>query len=498
MSQFIENLFTENVNFKLAVVQKVTPNIDYSQAGVAEIDGAFEAKVGQLLEFYLNSQGSPAFSEIPQLLPKVGETVTWDNGSAIGIVAKSYTEHKSLTIKGVVLVCNGSPDDPALLINLKKGRDLKLASEVAVTSEAEQDSDNAIAFSFDFDGRYDDIDLTPTKGMVEAAKQALTYLKSGYGGDGLQDETIRWVKKVVAGDSLSIEKCKKGYKFFKRHNFFKMNKNPGDTNPNKPAPWYVARLCWFGDPGEQFFNRVWKQIKVADADLDFSECHLDFGCIVHKVIQWNGIELGVEYRPGDVRWAGKKYARKLKSGYGHCRNFIGTDGMSLDCYLSSEFFKPYGSPSDRIFEVTQMSPKDDAEERKMMIGYQDIEQAKEAYLAEMNSEYFRGIHEVSIDHLDYYRKPKPPSEPNQPNYNYAEQVADAISETLKPYAARLDELQTRLDFAEKIKVSGEILDQSDYDELAKSDAAVIDSAIAQWVESDNTDTQNLVTSDPKP
>ena len=416
MSHPTQTLITDNLDFRRSIAQQFDPSTDYSEVPQAEIDGTFEAIVFQLLQHYQSSQ-LPEFAESKvKQLPETGDTVTWKwgKGQGIGTITKIYTEPATITIDKSKITRNGTEDNPALLIAQDNGsKVLKLASEVTVTQDAEP-ADTTIAFSFDFDGRYDDIDLTPTKGMVQAAKQALDYINEGHGGDGLEDATIRWVKKVAKGEPLSIEKAKKGYKFFQRHNYFKQNKNKGDTNPNAPAPWYVARMAWFGDDGERFFNRVWRQIKAADAEFseptpygnapEFGEFELEFGCVIHKVIPWNGLKFGVEYRPGDIRFKGSKHERKLKSGYGHIRGYKGNDKEALDCYLAPGFFD--GSPiTKNMFLVEQLkADTGEFDEEKILIGYDSLDHAKECYLTEMSPDHFGGIKPISLVEIDKYHK----------------------------------------------------------------------------------------------
>ena len=412
-----QTLITDNLDFRRSIASAFDPSTDYSEVTQAEIDGTFEAIVFQLLSHYQTSQASPEFTESKtNQLPETGDTVTWKwgKGRGVGTVTKVYTEPTTITIEKSKITRNGTEENPALLIAQDNGsKVLKLASEVTVTRDADP-SDTAIAFSFDFDGRYDDIDLTPTKGMVQAAKKALDYINEGYGGDGLEDSTIRWVRKVAKGEPLSIEKAKKGYKFFQRHNYFKQNKNKGDTNPNSPAPWYVARMAWFGDDGERFFNRVWRQIKAADSEFneptpygnapEFGEFEPEFGCVIHKVIPWNGLKLGVEYRPGDIRFKGSKHERKLKSGYGHIRGYKGNDKEALDCYLAPGFFD--GSLiTKNMFLVEQLkADTGEFDEEKILIGYNDIDHAKECYLTEMSPQHFGSIKLISLVEIDKYHK----------------------------------------------------------------------------------------------
>jgi hypothetical protein len=134
----------------------------------------------------------------------------------------------------------------------------------------------------------------------------------------------------------------------------------------------------------------------------------DFGAIIDRKLKWNGLDIGVEFLPGAVRFPGRKNSKKLRSGYGHIRGYLGADGNALDCYLYLGLVPPKGEEpqgSDRIFEVEQISPEDgDFNEHKYMIGYDSVEAAKAAYLTEMPEEYFGRIREVTVADLEQYKR----------------------------------------------------------------------------------------------
>jgi hypothetical protein len=146
----------------------------------------------------------------------------------------------------------------------------------------------------------------------------------------------------------------------------------------------------------------------------------DFGAIIDRVFKWNGLDIGVEFLPGAVRFPGRRNSKKLRSGYGHIRGYLGADGNALDCYLYPGLVplnkgdepqgsdNPNGIPSDRIFEIEQISPEDgDFDEHKYMLGYNSSESAKAAYLAEMPSEYFGRIRAVTVADLEQYKRSTP-------------------------------------------------------------------------------------------
>lgn len=146
-------------------------------------------------------------------------------------------------------------------------------------------------------------------------------------------------------------------------------------------------------PGEQ----------VAEEEPELSE--VEFGSIIDRVIQWNGLSIGVEYLPGQVRFPGRKHSKKLRSGYGHIRNHKGADGEALDCYLFSGLFRDINDdePSNKVFEVTQLTQDGEFDEHKFMIGFANKAEAEAAYLREMPEFLFGGIREVAILDLEQYR-----------------------------------------------------------------------------------------------
>ncbi|MDF0554927.1 DUF935 family protein [Kamptonema sp. UHCC 0994] len=130
---------------------------------------------------------------------------------------------------------------------------------------------------------------------------------------------------------------------------------------------------------------------------------LDFRAVIDRIIKWNGLELGIEYLPGQVRFPGTNHAKKLQSGYGHIRNYRNTDGEALDCYVHPSMLVGEDTQSP-IFIVSQFNDKDEFDEYKVMIGWENIDDAETAYLAEMPIKYLGGIEEVFIEDLEQFKK----------------------------------------------------------------------------------------------
>jgi hypothetical protein len=222
----------------------------------------------------------------------------------------------------------------------------------------------------------------------------------------------------------------------------------------------------------------------------------EFGSIIHQVVKWNSLDIGLEHRPGEVRFPGRRNSRKLRSGYGHIRNYKGADGEALDCYLAPSFFNDSETPTDRLWQISQLSPEDgDFDEHKQMIGFLSEDDAKAAYLREMPLDYFGGIREIKINDLDQYRKPQDFSEqlsdiketltqffdliPPSPNFS-EDAVIKAVKEAIAPHVSRLDLLISKLEFGEPIQIEGEILEDSEYAQIASVDSDDVRSAVDDW------------------
>jgi Inorganic Pyrophosphatase len=162
-------------------------------------------------------------------------------------------------------------------------------------------------------------------------------------------------------------------------------------------------------------------IKGAAQDLEFygrklAECgdergraigfQLLKGAKIQRVLKWQGFSIGVEYLPGDVRFKGTAHEKRLRSGYGHFRGYVGEDGEALDCYLFSGLFREIDDdePSDRAFEVRQIKEDGTLDELKIMVGYGEKEEAEAAYLKEMPRSFFGGIREVKLKDLEQWRR----------------------------------------------------------------------------------------------
>lgn len=103
-------------------------------------------------------------------------------------------------------------------------------------------------------------DLTPNRGMQEAAQRGLRLYEDGKGGDGLVPATIADARKMAERQALSEEKVRRMPAWFARH---EADKRPGWDTPGEETPGFVAWLLWGGDAG-----RRWSETKVRQLDQE--------------------------------------------------------------------------------------------------------------------------------------------------------------------------------------------------------------------------------------
>lgn len=111
------------------------------------------------------------------------------------------------------------------------------------------------------------------------------------------------------------------------------------------------------------------------------------------VVGWKGLNIGIEYQPGDVR-----HGRIMQVSYGHIQNYVGADKDALDVYLGN---KP---ASVKVFQIDQLNKDGTFDEHKFMLWFGSIDEAIAAYCAHMPFSFFGGCTEVKLSQLEKYRK----------------------------------------------------------------------------------------------
>jgi hypothetical protein len=116
--------------------------------------------------------------------------------------------------------------------------------------------------------------------------------------------------------------------------------------------------------------------------------------------EWNGIPLGIEHSPGDVRTGvsrdGEQWEREMHASYGYIRGTrgLGADGDAIDVYVRAE-----PEDVDVAYRIKQTTQAGDYDEDKLMLGYPSKSEAKADFLRHMPAWAFGGISAVPVDEL---------------------------------------------------------------------------------------------------
>lgn len=122
--------------------------------------------------------------------------------------------------------------------------------------EAEKDNEN-------YYRDLEDIDLTPTKGMVEAAKRGLELRKEfGRGGTEVGVKTAR----MIIANELTIPRVKKMYAYFQRHEVDKQAEGFELGEDGFPSAGKIAWMLWGDDAGMSWSTKKRNQIEKEEKE----------------------------------------------------------------------------------------------------------------------------------------------------------------------------------------------------------------------------------------
>jgi hypothetical protein len=113
----------------------------------------------------------------------------------------------------------------------------------------------------------------------------------------------------------------------------------------------------------------------------------------------HGMDISIENLKGSTRSGtdknGESWSQKLGWDYGYIRGTVGKDKDHVDCFLGPNH------ESAKVFVIHQVDPFIEGspfDEDKVMLGWDNVEEAKAAYLEQYNRpDFFGSIEEMDID-----------------------------------------------------------------------------------------------------
>lgn len=108
--------------------------------------------------------------------------------------------------------------------------------------------------------KYDHIDFACPKQVADNAEKGLR-LRGEFGRGGT-DIGVARARDLKNGENLSPDTIERMVSYFARHAVDKQADDFG--NNDDPSPGYVAWLLWGGDEGQEWAQKVKKQMEDAD------------------------------------------------------------------------------------------------------------------------------------------------------------------------------------------------------------------------------------------
>lgn len=120
----------------------------------------------------------------------------------------------------------------------------------------------------------------------------------------------------------------------------------------------------------------------AEVNTDPTEAQKEAGNYKKGHVQVGTFDITIEQPQGSVRKGtdadGKQWESKMNNTYGYIRGAVGVDGDHIDVFLSNDID---GWNGRKVFVVDQYNPDGSFDEHKVMLGFNDADEAKEDYLA---------------------------------------------------------------------------------------------------------------------
>lgn len=163
-----------------------------------------------------------------------------------------------------------------------------------------------------------------------------------------------------------------------------------DESKNYPGTYYEVDGKQFGDLQEVVRHLdgaeqpLSAKIKTASADVNTepTEAQKEAGNYKKGHVQVGTFDITIEQPQGSVRKGtdanGKQWESKMNNTYGYFRGTEGVDGDHIDVFLSNDID---GWNGRKVYVVDQYNPDGTFDEHKVMLGFNDMDEAKSDYLA---------------------------------------------------------------------------------------------------------------------
>lgn len=173
------------------------------------------------------------------------------------------------------------------------------------------------------------------------------------------------------------------------------------------------------------------QIEAASAEVntDPTEAQKEAGNYKKGHVQVGTFDITIEQPQGSVRKGtdadGKQWESKMNNTYGYIRGAVGVDGDHIDVFLSNDID---GWNGRKVFVVDQYNPDGSFDEHKVMLGFNDADEAKSDYLANYENgwEDGRRIDVTAVNLEDFEKWIESSKRKTKPFGEYSSVKKDAV------------------------------------------------------------------------
>lgn len=163
-----------------------------------------------------------------------------------------------------------------------------------------------------------------------------------------------------------------------------------DKSKNYPGTYYEIDGKQFGDlyevanyiDGNEQPLSAKIEAASAEVNTDPTEAQKEAGNYKKGHVQVGTFDITIEQPQDSVRKGtdadGKQWESKMNNTYGYIRGAVGVDGDHIDVFLSNDID---GWNGRKVYVVDQYNPDGSFDEHKVMLGFNDADEAKGDYLA---------------------------------------------------------------------------------------------------------------------
>ena len=207
-----------------------------------------------------------------------------------------------------------------------------------------------------------------------------------------RDESGNWVLTAFDNKTPAKEKKKRKKDAATRGTAGQPDEGARAVAPN-PSSGSKGNALPSDKQAEAKESSLGERISAAGQDVDLSptEAQKRAGNYRKGHVQVGTFDVTIENPAGSKRSGtdpdGKKWETTMTHAYGYIRGTEGVDGDHIDVYLSSDID---GWNGRKVFVVDQYNPDDTFDEHKVMLGFNDKDEAMDAYLSNYEDGWEKG------------------------------------------------------------------------------------------------------------